>query len=152
MEDITDFNGVIDFALEKEGEAKALYENLANISKSSRGNTIFKELAAEEQKHYEALSNLDISKIKDSFKKASVPDLKISDYLHEVSFSPDMTYQDILVLAMKSEEHSHSLYLGLAKNSDDPDLKKVFEFLASQEARHKLKVETEYDDYILTQD
>ncbi len=152
MKDITEFSGVIEFALEKEGEAKALYDNLANRSKSNRGNTIFKELAAEEEKHYEALSNLDISRIKDSFKKAKVPDLKISDYLHEVSFSPDMTYQDILVLAMKSEEHSHSLYLGLANNSDDLELKNIFEFLAKQEARHKLKVETEYDDYILTQD
>lgn len=152
MEDISDFNGVIEFALEKEGEAKALYDNLAARSGSERGNTIFKELAAEEQKHYNALNNLNVGKLKKSFKTRSVTDLKISDYLHEVSFSPDMTYQDILVLAMKSEEHSHSLYLGLAENSDDADLKKLFEFLASQEARHKLRVETEYDDYILTQD
>ncbi len=151
MEDTNTFKGIVDFALEKEAEAKALYESLANRIESNRSTSIFTELAEQEDKHYEALKKLDFSKIKETSGKP-VPDLKISDFLHDVPYSPDMTYQDILVLAMKSEEHSHSLYNGLAKHSSDPDFKKLFEFLAKQEARHKLRLETEYDDYILTQD
>lgn len=151
MKDITSLKGVIEFALEKEAEAEALYKNLAKQIKSQRAATIFNELAAEEKKHYEVLSNLDVSKVMDE-KTWPILDLKISDYLLDVSYSPDMTYQDILVLAMKSEEHSHSLYKGLAENSQDDDLKKLLELLAGQEARHKLQLETEYDEYVLTED
>jgi len=151
MGDISTLKGVIDFAMEKEAEAQALYTNLAQQIKSPRSAGIFTELAAEEQKHYEALKNLDFGLIADAILKP-VPDLKISDYLHDVSYSPDMSFQDILVLAMKAEEHSHSLYRGLAGHTDDPELKKIFEFMATQEAKHKLRLETEYDEYILTQD
>lgn len=151
MDDISTLKGVIDFALEKEGEAQALYENLAKQIKSERAATIFLELAAEEHKHYEALKTLDMSIIEGA-EIREIADLKISDYLHDVSYSPEMTYQDILVLAMKAEEHSHSLYKGLADNSEDEELKKLFDFLAMQEARHKLRLETEYDEYVLTED
>lgn len=151
MEEISTLKGIVEFALEKEAEAEGFYQNLAKQIKSERATTIFDELAAEEHKHYEALTNLDVS-ILDKVSIKNIPDLKISDYLHEVTYAPDMTYQDILVLAMKNEEHSHALYQGLAKNTDDDELKKIFEFLAMQEARHKLRLETEYDEYVLTED
>ncbi len=151
MDDISTLKGVVEFAMEKEGEAEALYKNLAKQIKSERSATIFNELAAEEHKHYEALKALDMSVVEGAEIK-EIADLKISDYLHDVSYSPDMTYQDILVLAMKAEEHSHSLYKGLADNARDAELRKMFEFLAMQEARHKLRLETEYDDYVLTED
>jgi len=151
MREISTLKGVIDFATEKEAEAEGLYKNLAGQIRSERAKTIFTELAAEEHKHYNALQNLDVALIGEK-RLQDIPDLKISDYLHDVAYEPDMSYQDILVLAMKSEEHSHGLYKGLADNSDDPELKKLFEFLAMQEARHKLRIETEYDDFILTED
>ena len=143
--------GVVEFALEKEGEAGALYRSLAQQIETERSAAIFAELAVEEDKHYEALKNLDLSAVEGADTE-EIEDLKISDYLHDVSYSPDMSYQDILVLAMKAEEHSHSLYKGLAQNTDDDELKKIFEFLAAQEARHKLRLETEYDEYVLVED
>ncbi|MDP1809347.1 MAG: ferritin family protein [Actinomycetota bacterium] len=151
MNDISTLKGVIDFALEKESEAEAQYANLAKLMKSDRLAGIFTELAAEERKHYETLQNLDVGLVANESIKP-VPDLKISDYMHDVSYSPEMSFQDILVLAMKAEEHSHSLYQGLADHTGDAELKKLFAFMAMQEATHKLRLETEYDDYILTQD
>lgn len=150
MKDMSTLKGVIDFAMEKEAESQQLYKNLAGRIKSERLAGILIELAAEEQKHYDALKTLDLDLIPDAPRE--VPDLKISDSMHEVSYSPDMNFQDILVLSMKAEEHSHSLYNGLAKHAEDPELKKLFEFIASQEAEHKLRLETEYDEFILTQD
>lgn len=149
--DLSTLKGLIEFAIEKESESQGLYSILAKQTKSARAAAVFSELSEEEGKHSEALSKLDPEVI-ESLSPVEVADLKISDYLHEVSFSPDMTYQDILVFAMKNEEHSHHLYKGLAAHADDEDVKKVFEFLARQEARHKLRLETEYDENILKED
>ncbi len=149
--EISSIQGVIEFALEKEAESEGLYQILARQSDSARAAEIFNELAVEESKHHRALTHLDSDHIS-SIKVGDIADLKISDYLKDVSYSPDMTYQDILVFAMKNEEHSHSLYEGLAAHAEDPELKGIFEFLAKQEARHKLRLETEYDDYILKED
>ena len=60
-----------------------------------------------------------------------------------------MDYQDALILAMKREKAAFRLYTDLAAATDDADLKSTFEALAQEEARHKLKIEIEYDDRIL---
>ncbi len=149
--DISSVKGVIEFALEKESESEALYQMLARQADSKRAAEIFNNLAADEGEHHKALTHLNPDHL-DRIDVKDVADLKISDYLREVSHSPDMTYQDILVFAMKSEEHSHNLYRGLVEHTQDPELKRIFELLAKQEARHKLKLEVEYDDIVLKED
>lgn len=151
MPDITTLKEVIDFALEKEAESQALYENLAKQTDLSRVKAVLTELAQQEAEHYQALKNLNIDQLPE-LDPEKIPDLKISEYLHDVSYAPDMSFQDILILAMKNEERAHSLYKGLATHTDDPDLKKLFNFLAAQEGRHKLRLETEYDELVLTED
>ena len=81
---------------------------------------------------------------------ASVPDLRIADYTDNVDVTPGMDYQDVLVVAMKREEKAHNLYTALASNTSDGGLKKLFELLAHEEARHKLALEKEYDDHVLS--
>lgn len=149
--EISSVKGVIEFALEKEAESEALYQMLARQADSERAAEIFNDLAVEEGGHHKALTHLDPDNL-DRIIVKDVADLKISDYLREVSHSPDMTFQDILVFAMKSEEHSHNLYQGLAEHTQDPELKQIFELLSKQEARHKLRLEIEYDDIVLKED
>lgn len=149
--EISSVKGVIEFALEKEAESEGLYQMLARQADSERAAEIFNNLAADESDHHKALTHFDSDHL-DRINIKDVADLKISDYLREVSHSPDMTYQDILVFAMKSEEHAHNLYQGLAEHTQDPELKQIFELLAKQEARHKLKLELEYDDIVLKED
>jgi len=148
---ISTIEGVIEFAIEKEAESAGMYHVLARQADSKRATKLFNELAAEEEKHREALARLESSGF-DKIEITEIMDLHISDYLREVSFSPDMTYQDILVFAMKNEQHSHQLYKGLADHNDDLEIKEIFGFLSMQEARHKLWLETEYDDVILKED
>ena len=62
---------------------------------------------------------------------------------------PDSSYADILRLVMKNEEHSVKLYSDLKGTCKDKELKKVFAFLAQEEATHKLKFEKIYDEEIL---
>ena len=75
--------------------------------------------------------------------------MRVSDYLIEVECKPDSSYGDILRLVMKNEEHSVRLYNDLKESSRDEDLKKLFDFIAREEARHKLKFERIYDEEIL---
>lgn len=143
---------VIDFAIEKEAETSAFYHQLKNMAESKGSKETFEKLAKMEHHHQELLENLDMEKV-NGLANNTTPDLKISDYLEEVEFTPDIKYRDILVLAMKAEEKSHRMYKEMAAQSEpDSDLHRLFYFLTEQEAKHKLMLETEYDDYVLQQD
>jgi rubrerythrin len=50
---------------------------------------------------------------------------------------------------MKNEEHSVKLYNDLKTSTRDEPLKKLFAFLANEEAKHKLKFRKIYDEEIL---
>ena len=144
------FEEVISFAIEKEAGAVALYEAASKMVKRTSAKAMFDEFAAEERKHREILENLEKQDVSE-YTLEKIPDMKISDYLHDVEFRPDMDYQDILILAMKREEKSKSLYTHLANITDDPEMKKLFQALVQEEAKHKLKLETEYDEYVMTE-
>ena len=94
------------------------------------------------------LEALDMVKIAQA-KIEKVPDLKISDYMVDAEFSPNMSYADILRKAMKMEERSLKLYNDMKEKNKDENLVKLFSFLANEEARHKLRLEKIYDDEIL---
>jgi len=53
---------------------------------------------------------------------------------------------------MKKEKASYRLYSDLAEQVDNEELKDTFLWLASEEARHKLRFEIEYDDLVLKED
>jgi len=63
--------------------------------------------------------------------------------------SSDMTYPDALILAMKKEKNAFRLYMMLSEASADPGMKSLFLSLATEESKHKLRFEVEYDEYIL---
>ncbi len=45
-------------------------------------------------------------------------DLKISDYLQDLTFYPTMKYQEVMILAMKNEEKSMKFYRAWAEKAD----------------------------------
>jgi rubrerythrin len=110
--------------------------------------TMFEELAQEEQKHREILEGVEKKDVSE-YKLEKIPDLKIGDFVEEEEFSPDMDYASALRFAMKREEHSLKLYNHMAEGTDDPELKKLFSAFAQEEAKHKLRLETEYDENVL---
>jgi rubrerythrin len=63
----------------------------------------------------------------------------------------ELDYQKALILAMKREKSSYKMYLDLSNSVDDEELQQTFASLAQEEARHKLRFEIEYDDYILAE-
>ena len=143
-----DFKELIAFAIRKEAEAYNLYKTYSQLTKTPGMKTMFEELAQEEQKHREILEGVEKKDISE-YKLEKIPDLKIGDFVEEEEFSPDMDYASVLRFAIKREEHSLKLYNHMGEGTDDPELKKLFSALAQEEAKHKLRLETEYDENVL---
>jgi rubrerythrin len=140
---------ILEFALEKEDAAYRLYKSAAKMSVKASAKKLFEEMAEQEASHKRFIQQLDKEKIAQyAFK--NIPDLKISEYLVDVPYREDMTYQEILVYSMKSEEKSCRLYSEAETLTDDPELKKLFLMLANEEKKHKFYLESIYDDKVLT--
>ncbi|TET37739.1 MAG: rubrerythrin [Planctomycetota bacterium] len=143
-------NDVLDFAISEEDASASFYKNLAAKMDKPHMREIFNEFAKEEEGHKAKLQNIkEGGTLEASAEK--VVDLKIGDYLVDVMPSSDMNYQDALLLAMKKEKSAFRLYSDLAGVCTDENLCNVFGMLAQEEAKHKLRFEVEYDEYILTE-
>ena len=141
---------ILDFAIEREQEAHDFYVDLAKKAERPGMEGLFTQFAREELGHKQKLQN--IKKGTRSFAPATkVVDLKIGDYLVEVEPSATLTYQNALILAMKREKAAFQLYTDLAAETEDAEIKAIFEGLAQEEAKHKLRFEVEYDDMVLTE-
>jgi len=141
-------NDVIDFAVVKEQEAHDFYHYWAQKIDTKWIKNIFSEFAQEEMKHKELLLKVKKGEtLSSSMEK--VMDLKIADYLVDISPTPDMDYQHALIVAMKREKSSYKLYTDLAQKTDDPEIATTLNALAQEEAKHKLRLETLYDEEVL---
>ena len=145
------FGEIVKFAIEKEEEAAAFYEDAGKRAEKPHMKEVFAEMAKEEHRHKELLEKMDVGKVQDRQIK-KIPDLKISEYLVDMEYAPDMDYRHLLVLAMKREEKALSLYTDMAERADDPDIEKLFRVLANEESKHKLRLEKEYDDLTVAED
>jgi rubrerythrin len=146
------YNEIIAFAIDKEQEAVDLYSDLASRAQSPSGKILFKELADMEKGHKTKLEKLDMAYFTSQELKAP-EDLKIADYLVDVELTSDATYQDIVLFAAKREKAAFDLYSDLARiYVTIPDIKKIFDVLAQEEAYHKLKLEREYDEVVYKED
>jgi rubrerythrin len=141
------YEEIIKFAIEKEKEAAAFYEEASGQEIYSGAKETFESFAQEEKKHRAMLEDfLKGERNISEYKFTWIPDMKRSDYLVDLKYEKGMPYSDILRLAMKREEKALKLYNELAEKTDEGSLTKVFQMLAQEEAKHKLKLETLYDD------
>jgi rubrerythrin len=143
------FEEIIHFAIEKEKEAVAFYENASRQEPYSGGRKIFEEFADEEKKHKAMLEGfLKGEKNLADYQFKWIPDMKRSNYMVDLTYEPGMPYAEALRLAMKREEHALKLYNDLQEKADDPDVINLFKMLSQEEAKHKMALETLYDDYM----
>jgi rubrerythrin len=143
---------ILTFAIEKEQEAAAFYEEIARQESFAGAQKTFLEFAAEERKHKALLEDFEGKKDKiAAYKLKWIPDLKRSDYMVEMAYEKGMHFADILRLAMKREEKALALYNALQRQSDRDEYRKVFKILAQEEAKHKKFLETMYDDSMAEQ-
>ena len=146
---------IIDYAIQRENEAVQFYRELQKSAHFTERKKLLSDFEMMEKGHIKILEGIRGRIERLSIDKIVVPEvenLRISDYIVEQDGAEEMTYQDILIAAMKREEKSFSLYTDLAERSLEPEIKKLLLKLASEEAKHKLFFERLYDDEILSQD
>ena len=148
MKEFKNVDAILMFAIEQEQKAVDFYTELAKEAQSEEMKKVFIEFAGEEIKHKQRLIRIREEGVF-TMPKQQIADLKIGDYLVEVKASGKLTYEEALVLAMKREKSAFRLYSNLAERAPNDELKSVFEALAMEESRHKLRFELEYDEYVL---
>ncbi len=141
-------NDVVDFAIQKEEKAMQFYQECADRAKNPGIKEFFREMVVEEQGHRDMLKSLDSLNL-DNVKLQKVENLKISDYLVEVTFSESVSYQDALIIAMKKEEKAMAFYGGWKDKCMSEKASKLFQLLENEEEKHKRKLEKLYDEDIL---
>ncbi|MCP4346787.1 MAG: ferritin family protein [Desulfobacterales bacterium] len=142
---------LIDFAVQKEKEAAELYDTASEEEAMSGAKEMLKEFAREERKHQALLEKFEkggIDKSVAEYKLKWITDLKRSDFVVDLEYKKGMAYNELLMLAMKQEEKALKLYNELLENNESDEAKKLFQMLCQEEAKHKLKLETMYDDYM----
>ncbi len=148
MKEFEKINDILDFAINQEQESVDFYNNLASKSSNKVMRNVFEQFAQEEMGHKAKLLDIQQKGIYD-VSSEKIMDMKIADYIVNVKPSPQMTYQEVLVLAMNKEKAAFKLYLGLSERAPGNELKNFFIMLAQEESRHKLRFELEYDEYVL---
>ena len=138
---------ILRFAIRKEADAAAFYKMAADRSNPGVKET-FKELARMEEGHKKKLEGFDLKKV-GQMKLEKTKGLGMSELMEDVPYSSDMSYADLLRMAIKQEEKSQQLYTSTAKISPEPSLKKLLLILAQEESTHKERLEKIYDDEVL---
>jgi rubrerythrin len=140
---------ILRFAIRKEADAAAFYKMAADRSNPGVKKN-FKELAKMEEGHKKKLEGFDLKKIGE-MKLKKTKGMGMSEMIEGVPFSSDMSYADLLRMAIKNEEKSQRFYLSTEKMVTEPKLKKLLLILAQEESTHKEKLEKIYDEEILTE-
>jgi rubrerythrin len=142
---------IFEFAIEKEIEAAEFYTGLSKEEIFSGVGEMFEEFAQEERKHQKMLEDFKsrgLSASMEDYEFKWITDIKRSDYVVDLEYKTGMGYNDILVLAMKREEKALKLYNDFLDQADTEEGKTLFKILCQEEAKHKLALETMYDDYM----
>jgi rubrerythrin len=148
MNEFNSIDEILAFAMNEEQQAVEFYTSMADSSKTEDMKQVFIEFAEEEMGHKARLAKI---RMEGSFslEAGAIMDLKIADYSVNVKLSPDMTYQDALVVAMRKEKAAFRLYNALAERAPNEEMKRLFLSLAQEESKHKLRFEVEYDEFVL---
>ena len=149
--DFRNLDDIIDFAIEKEKEAADFYAGISDQERFSGKKQMLLEFAEQERTHQRLLEDLKAGadgRQCDDYKFQWITDIKRSDYVEDVTYRPGMGYNELLMLAMKREENALRLYNEMLTNAETDAQKKVFKMLCQEEAKHKLSLETMYDDFM----
>ena len=143
------FDELVQAGIQKETDTEAFYRYWAQQLTDPGARVLLSELAQEEVKHrifFEKLKETDIQ----PGKTDQVLDLHIGDYLLPEEIAKGSSVQDVLISAIHREESAIKFFSDLAAQAGN--MRATFERLAGEEKKHKLRLETFYDDNILTED
>lgn len=142
---------IFDFAMKMELDGKAYYEKLAADATDGGLKSIFSNLAADEQKHYEIIQSIK------SGTQLTMADSTVLEMAKNL-FEQLMTDKSIAATLKKSldgyqharkiEADSVKLYEDMAKKEDNPETVQILLRIANEEKKHFNILDNLYD-YIL---
>lgn len=147
----TTLREILEVATSFEESARDFYTALIpKVSKRIR--YLVEELAAEEQKHYTLFGTLaQRADIADQVKaeiERTASDSKFSDCLHLPDLGDQPDDQAVLQYAMGREHAAMQHYGELAQTAPEGPIRELFQYLASEETKHKLELEKLYYETI----
>jgi rubrerythrin len=155
MGDFDSFNEILEFAIFREEEANEFYKTLAGRVANPAMAELILEFAKDEQEH-KAKLELELMKrgtvVAEAQRDQEARELSgfdMAGYIVEDGGALEMSYEDLLVLGMKKEKASFRLYVELAAIVKDAEFRETLFSLAEEEAKHKVQLEIDYDDYLL---
>lgn len=113
--------------------------------------TFFSEMADESAAHLKLLDETEENE-KTRLEAPDIDDYRLSDFMVDVAFTPGITYQEALVMAMKTEEKAHHFYEFWETQCGCKRISGLFAHLAAEALKHKKKLEEIYDSEILQWD
>lgn len=146
-----DYADILHFAIEKEKEAAAFYTECSRQESFAGMRQMLADFAAEERKHQQMLEKLAAEGTAEpapEYKFKWIPDIRRSDYVEDIAYRPGLAYHELLLVAMKREEAALKLYNLLQDKAASDAERRLFKILCQEEAKHKLALETMYDDYM----
>lgn len=146
MQAFSSADEILDFAISKEDLAIQFYRDLATRIDKPHMRSIFEEFAMEEVVHKEKLLLVKTNKLLLPIED-KILDLRVDRYITDANYSQDTDYQNALLMAMEREKVAFNLYTDLAAITEDETLSGIFTALAQEEAKHKLRIEHEYEKY-----
>ena len=144
-------NEILEFAVSMEEASWRFYSGWAERSDNEAISTVFREFAGEELKHRKLIEDVRAGG-RELKARHDVADLKLADHYVKPQPSASMSYQDALLVAIDREVAAIELYAHLTSACVDKALCTVFDALTDEERKHKLKLETIYDETFMKED
>jgi rubrerythrin len=143
----TTLSEILEVATGFEASARDFYTDLIpKVSKRIR--YLVEELAAEEQEHFDLFHALakrdDLEQQVKLEIERTASDSQFSDCLHLPNLGDNPDDQAVLQYAMGREHAAMSHYGELAETTPPGPIRELFQYLASEETKHKLELEKIY--------
>ena len=136
---------IIDIAIQREEEAYVFYMDIHGKVTEAAVKDTLEFIAGEEKKHREFLVKYrDGGFGVDSLRMNDPIDYKIAEHLEEPEVKADMRSEDVYLVAAHRENRSYQFYTELANLHTGGELNEMLLKIASEELRHKEKMEYLY--------
>lgn len=134
---------ILDFAIARESEAHEFYVKLADCIEDPTVREVVERFAVEELRHRVRLEAIRAGDA--DFVREEPGSLEIAEAMPDVQPHPNMTYAELLIVAMNREKAAFRIYTNLASIARTLESRETLLMLAREEAQHKLRLEIEYD-------
>ncbi len=132
---------VLDIALQNEEDGRAFYLKYADATKDRQTEKLFRSLAADEERHYQAILRMkELGKYDFETKDPMEDARKIfpPQTIDRETLDQKQNYLEAYEMALEFEKKSIAVYTEMAQNAGSDEEKKAFLRLVDEEESHRL--------------